>query len=188
MKRVVLDIDGVILKGGALIPGAAAAIARLHKHHIPYCFVTNGGGVLESVKAAELSHKINLPVPPQQVVLCHTPMQRLTAEFGREKVLVLGKLSCLEVRKSLYRAQYYIYFDDDYINSIESFASDANDVIFDGKCRLPSSTVSRTWLVSSSYTQSTRIFIHAEQRRRVSSFPMGQQETICSHCEKLKQL
>ena len=99
-KRVVLDIDGVIVKGGQLIDGAVVAIKDLTKHKIPYVFVTNGGGITEEAKAVELTKKIGMPISREQVVVCHTPMQKLVGRYRNDKVLVLGKPSCLDVAKA----------------------------------------------------------------------------------------
>ena len=43
---VALDVDGVLVRGGAVIPGASSALKRLVKHKVPFVFVTNGGGWL----------------------------------------------------------------------------------------------------------------------------------------------
>jgi hypothetical protein len=61
-KRVVFDIDGVLLRGGQLIPGAAVAVRKLAAARIPFVFVTNGGGMLEAAKAADLTKKLGLQV------------------------------------------------------------------------------------------------------------------------------
>jgi HAD superfamily hydrolase (TIGR01456 family) len=97
-KFVVLDIDGVILKGGSLVPGAVAAVKQLADHRIPYVFVTNGGGMTEANKAADLSKKIHLDVDPAQVILSHTPWRDLKETYAYSKVLVIGgEPRCLEV-------------------------------------------------------------------------------------------
>jgi HAD superfamily hydrolase (TIGR01456 family) len=97
-KFVVLDIDGVILKGGFLVPGAVGAVKQLADHRIPYVFVTNGGGMTEANKAADLSKKIHLDVDPAQVILSHTPWRDLKETYANSKVLVIGgQPRCLEV-------------------------------------------------------------------------------------------
>jgi len=60
---VVLDIDGVLLRGGSQIPGAKEALKQLSSSHllqnkaerVPYIVMTNGGGVTEHTKAKQLS-------------------------------------------------------------------------------------------------------------------------------------
>lgn len=98
-KSVVFDIDGVLLRGGSLINGAKQAVAKLAHSKIPFIFVTNGGGMLESQKAADLSKKLDFPVLESQVILSHTPLKRLVSQYtGR--VLILGKKECVDVAKS----------------------------------------------------------------------------------------
>ncbi|KAJ1421681.1 HAD-like domain-containing protein [Ochromonadaceae sp. CCMP2298] len=101
LKRVVFDIDGVLLRGGRLIPGAAEAVRKLAVHKIPFVFVTNGGGMLEAEKAADLTKKLGLLVAAEQVALCHSPMQMLAKRFADSRILVLGgEPRCLEVARA----------------------------------------------------------------------------------------
>ena len=100
-KFVVLDIDGVLLRGGSLIDGATKSIQRLIEHKIPYVFVTNGGGMTEAKKAQDLSKKVGIAVLESQVVLSHTPFKDLKSDFARSRVLVIGgQPRCVEVAKS----------------------------------------------------------------------------------------
>ena len=100
-KFVVLDIDGVILRGGSLIEGATKSIQRLIDHEIPYVFVTNGGGMTEAKKAQDLTKKVGINVLESQVILSHTPFKGLKKEFGHSRVLVIGgEPRCVEVAKS----------------------------------------------------------------------------------------
>ena len=72
-----LDTDGVLLRGKTPIPGASAALHSLldpatGAPAVPFCFITNGGGVSEADKAAELGRLLDLPpaaVSPGQVIL-----------------------------------------------------------------------------------------------------------------------
>jgi HAD superfamily hydrolase (TIGR01456 family) len=100
-KFVVLDIDGVLLKGGTVIDGAARAVQRLSENKIPYVFVTNGGGVKESKKAEDLTKKLGINVVPSQVIMSHTPFMNLNTKYANSKVLVVGGYpSCLEAAQS----------------------------------------------------------------------------------------
>jgi HAD superfamily hydrolase (TIGR01456 family) len=100
-KFVVLDIDGVLLKGGTVIDGAARAVQRLAEHKIPYVFVTNGGGVKESKKAEDLTKKLGINVGSSQVIMSHTPFMNLTDKYADSKVLVVGGYPhCLEAAQS----------------------------------------------------------------------------------------
>ena len=57
---------------------------------MPFVFVTNGGGVPESVKAAQLSSWFDLRIPPSLVCCSHTPMQSLLPQYRHSRVLVIG--------------------------------------------------------------------------------------------------
>ncbi len=96
---VALDIDGVILRGGQLIPGAVEAVQLLLQKQIPLVFVTNGGGMREEMKAHELSKKLGVDILPQQVILCHTPFKSLVSQYESCPVLVVGRDECVDVAK-----------------------------------------------------------------------------------------
>lgn len=109
---IVFDIDGVLVRGGAQIPGAYEVLeflARAQSHpdpekRTPYIFMTNGGGCLEQEKAHEISSVFfpGLPVPVRasQVQLSHTPMRALVPEYRDRPVLVLGSKDFVHVAKS----------------------------------------------------------------------------------------
>ena len=99
-KAVALDIDGVLLRGGVALPRAAMAVQLLDTNKIPYCFVTNGGGITEEAKSAELTKKLGVTVSPEQVILSHTPFKVIAAQHKNERVLVLGKEECMKVAAS----------------------------------------------------------------------------------------
>ncbi|RYH08727.1 TIGR01456 family HAD-type hydrolase [archaeon] len=107
-KAVALDIDGVILRGGKVIKGAHEAVKKLITAHVPFIFVSNGGGVHEEHKADQLSSKLGLHIRKEQIILCHTPFSSLARKYGSNPVLILGQESCLDVARaygfqSLYR-------------------------------------------------------------------------------------
>ena len=102
MRRAVcFDIDGVLLRGGAALPGARAALLALHVLRIPFVLMTNGGGMPERVRAEQVATALAAPVPLEwscdadrltasevetvcslvrhdgAVVLSHTPLQSL---------------------------------------------------------------------------------------------------------------
>lgn len=96
----VFDIDGVLLRGNVPLEGARASLKSLLAARVPFIFLTNGGGELESSKAAKLSKLLDLPVHPAQVVLSHTPMKPLCQQLGSARVLVLGCRDVLGVARS----------------------------------------------------------------------------------------
>ena len=82
---VVFDIDGVLLKGGAVINGAKRAVAKLAEARIPFIFVTNGGGMLESTKAADLTTKLGRKLASAHVNL--VPLARPLRSFLQSGII-----------------------------------------------------------------------------------------------------
>jgi HAD superfamily hydrolase (TIGR01456 family) len=105
---VALDIDGVLLRGSSVIPGAQRALSALYgnnalKRRFPVIFLTNGGGVTEAAKARELEHKLGIPISPDQVVLSHSPMRALIQSqhnLNNGHVLLVGRDSVRDVAES----------------------------------------------------------------------------------------
>ena len=79
-----------LLRGEGVLAGAPEALQLLHACGIPHVFLTNGGGVLESAKAAQLADALGVPVAPEQVIVSHSPMRPLAEKYAGQKVLVLG--------------------------------------------------------------------------------------------------
>jgi HAD superfamily hydrolase (TIGR01456 family) len=96
----VFDIDGVLLRGNTPLANAARTLRALSGSRIPFILLTNGGGELESVKAAKLSKALGFPLHPLQVVLSHTPMRPLCASLSPHRVLVLGCRDAMGVARA----------------------------------------------------------------------------------------
>ncbi|KAK8805881.1 hypothetical protein WA158_002537 [Blastocystis sp. Blastoise] len=94
---IACDIDGVLLKGKQLIPRSDDAIRFLQDKKIPFCFMTNGGGLLESDRIHFLEEKLHTHLDPNQIIQSHTPMQELLSQYRNKKILVLGSKQYLEV-------------------------------------------------------------------------------------------
>lgn len=87
------DIDGVLLNGPNTIPQAPSAIRMLngdnkYRIHVPYIFVTNGGGKPEVERAENLSQRLGCDISVDQIIQGHTPMRMLCDTY--ENVLVVG--------------------------------------------------------------------------------------------------
>ncbi|KAK9693800.1 hypothetical protein K7432_013711 [Basidiobolus ranarum] len=100
-----LDVDGVIVKGDSVIPEAVEALRKLNgenkwKKKIPYVFLTNGGGLTEEAKAADLASKIGYEVTKEQIILSHSPLQAWSKKYEDEPVLVVGREACKNVAHS----------------------------------------------------------------------------------------
>ncbi|KAI8839891.1 HAD-like domain-containing protein, partial [Chytridium lagenaria] len=94
---IVFDIDGVLIKGKKVLPEAVRALKKLKADRIPFIFLTNGGGVPEERRAVELSKKFDIEIPPEMVILSHSPMASLSNRFRDDNVLILGKDTCKDV-------------------------------------------------------------------------------------------
>ncbi|RMZ89567.1 hypothetical protein DV736_g3221, partial [Chaetothyriales sp. CBS 134916] len=87
------DIDGVLIKGGDVIPEAIEAMKVLNGENdygvkVPYIFVTNGGGKTEEERCIQLSKQLQLEVSPAQFLCGHTPMREMVEKY--HTVLVVG--------------------------------------------------------------------------------------------------
>lgn len=87
------DIDGVLIRGGKVIPEAVDAFKMLNGGNdygikVPYIFVTNGGGKTEQERCLQLSNQLQIEVSPGQFICGHTPMRELAQKF--HTVLVVG--------------------------------------------------------------------------------------------------
>ena len=98
-KGVAIDIDGVLYRSGIVFPRTVEAMKLLESSTIPFVFVTNGGGVTEDQKSAELTKKIGIRVRPEQVVLAHTPFCKIS-HYKNQRILVVGHEGCLDVARS----------------------------------------------------------------------------------------
>lgn len=90
-RAVVFDVDGVLLRGNTRLPFTPRILARLKESKVPYMFLTNGGGVLESEKARQLSKLFETDISEKEVCLSHTPMKGLVDSYKDKLVLVTGK-------------------------------------------------------------------------------------------------
>ncbi|KAF7207439.1 haloacid dehalogenase-like hydrolase domain-containing 5 [Nothobranchius furzeri] len=91
---VLFDVDGVLLRGGSVIPAARRAIRKLVDQNnnflFPVVFVTNAGSCLKHHKAQQLSRLLDVQVTPEQVVLSHSPLHMMKS-FHDKCVLVSGQ-------------------------------------------------------------------------------------------------
>lgn len=97
---IVFDIDGVLVKGKNVLPETLKTLKLLNTLHIPFVFLTNGGGKTEKKKAQELSQRFQVPIREEQIILGHSPMKMIPDEIKEKMALVIGPDSCKEVAKS----------------------------------------------------------------------------------------
>ncbi|KAJ3405824.1 Haloacid dehalogenase-like hydrolase domain-containing 5 [Chytriomyces hyalinus] len=94
---IAFDIDGVLIRGKRVLPQAIRAIRRVQDARVPFVLLTNGGGTTEAAKAKELSRVLDSDIRASQMVLAHTPMAPLAANYSNvnsNAVLILGKSEC----------------------------------------------------------------------------------------------
>jgi len=104
---VCFDIDGVLLRGKTLIPGAREAIEKLMnkektKFVVPTVFCTNGFG-LKKVKADQLTEILQIKISANQLIMSQSPLESMTS-LHNKVCLVSGPDhdgGCLQVAKNL---------------------------------------------------------------------------------------
>ncbi|KAL6123810.1 hypothetical protein ACLB2K_076327 [Fragaria x ananassa] len=119
---IAFDIDGVILGGRAPIGHSPRALRKLYGDSgnlkVPFVFLTNGGGIPESRRAAELSEVLGVNILPSQVVQGHTPFRTLLRRYENELIVAVGKgepalvMSEYGFKKVLSLDEYASYFKD----------------------------------------------------------------------------
>ncbi|KAH3674219.1 hypothetical protein WICMUC_003461 [Wickerhamomyces mucosus] len=82
-------MDGVLLKGSKVVPGASEALKLLDERRISWILMTNGGGISESQRASVLTDKLKLKIDVEQIVQSHTPLKALPGKES-QTVLVIG--------------------------------------------------------------------------------------------------
>jgi HAD superfamily hydrolase (TIGR01456 family) len=101
LPSFVFDIDGVLLRGPNVLQPALEAMRKIYDDgggwRYPTAFLTNGGGMLESEKAKQLSEKLHVEVKSEQVILSHSPMRGLAETLSDRPVLLSGRGKVMEV-------------------------------------------------------------------------------------------
>ena len=67
MRALLLDLDGVIVLKGELLPGAGDALARLEQRRIPFRIVTNTS-LISRASLAHWSRRLGSPIPPERIM------------------------------------------------------------------------------------------------------------------------
>uniref|UniRef100_A0A3Q3X5H1 Haloacid dehalogenase like hydrolase domain containing 5 n=1 Tax=Mola mola TaxID=94237 RepID=A0A3Q3X5H1_MOLML len=101
---VLFDVDGVLLRGGSVIPAAQRAFRKIVDQNnnflFPVVFVTNAGSCQRHQKAEQLSHLLEVQIAPEQVVLSHSPLQMLKS-FHDKCILVSGQGPVMDIANTL---------------------------------------------------------------------------------------
>ncbi|XP_047439140.1 haloacid dehalogenase-like hydrolase domain-containing 5 isoform X2 [Mugil cephalus] len=101
---ILLDVDGVLLRGGDVLPAARRAFRKLLDPNdnflFPVVFVTNAGSCQRRDKAQQLSRLLDVQIVPEQVVLSHSPLQAMKT-FHDKCVLVSGQGPVTHIARDL---------------------------------------------------------------------------------------
>ncbi|XP_059925493.1 haloacid dehalogenase-like hydrolase domain-containing 5 [Gadus macrocephalus] len=101
---LLVDVDGVLLRGRSVIPAARRVFQRLQDaaghFRLPVVFVTNAGSCLRHNKAQQLSDMLGIKVTPDQVLLSHGPLQMFQS-FHEKCVLVSGQGPVADIAQDL---------------------------------------------------------------------------------------
>ncbi|KAH7947030.1 hypothetical protein HPB52_007427 [Rhipicephalus sanguineus] len=91
---LLLDIDGVIVRGRKVISHAVKAFQKLvdskGRFRVPTIFVTNAGNSRRQDKADQLSKWLGVHITEQQVVMSHSPL-RMFQQFHDKHCLISGQ-------------------------------------------------------------------------------------------------
>ncbi|XP_061788757.1 haloacid dehalogenase-like hydrolase domain-containing 5 [Nerophis lumbriciformis] len=101
---LLFDVDGVLVRGGSLIPAARRAFRKLLDQNnnflFPVVFVTNAGSCQRQHKAQQLSRLLDVQIAPEQVVLSYSPLEMLRS-FHDKCVLVSGQGPVVDIASTL---------------------------------------------------------------------------------------
>lgn len=143
LPAVVIDIDGVIVKGRSIIGNSPNVIRALlepyseHRVNIPFVLMTNGGGLPEPAKAEDINRRLNLPkeechgkrkLEGDHMILCHSPLRDpLILDLYRDKhVIVTGMYEELDValyygyNKAIHVEELAVLYSDQIPNDLAS--------------------------------------------------------------------
>jgi HAD superfamily hydrolase (TIGR01450 family) len=96
VRGLVLDLDGVLILSGALIPGAQEALAELDARGFPYVIGTNMSLASRATLSRELTRG-GLPVPAERIVnAASTAASLARRRFGREPIYVMGSADAMD--------------------------------------------------------------------------------------------
>lgn len=91
MKRIdglLIDLDGTIWEGDALVPGAAEAVGRLRRREMPHLFTTNTSRMSRRDVVGRLE-RLGLTVEPERVLTAPLAAARWLRREGLSRVMLL---------------------------------------------------------------------------------------------------
>ncbi|XP_072328659.1 haloacid dehalogenase-like hydrolase domain-containing 5 isoform X1 [Scyliorhinus torazame] len=101
---LLVDIDGVLVRGKTPIPAARKAFKKLMNMKgeflVPVVFVTNSGNCVRQTKADQLTQVLGVPISQDQVMMAHSPL-RMFKHYHDKCVLVSGQGPVMDIAKSI---------------------------------------------------------------------------------------
>jgi HAD superfamily hydrolase (TIGR01458 family) len=95
VKALLVAVDGTLCQRGALVPGAAAALAALERRGVAYRFVTNTTSRPRSAIVGELA-AMGLPVDPERLFTAPRAARDLLVARGLARCMMLVPEALLE--------------------------------------------------------------------------------------------
>ena len=84
-----------------IFPYAHRTISKVISHNIPFVFITNNGGRIETIKYYDILSKLNLKnnskINEYQLILSHTPLKYHLKPYKNKLILCCGNKSCHQI-------------------------------------------------------------------------------------------
>jgi 4-nitrophenyl phosphatase len=91
LRGFIFDMDGVIYRGNAVLPGAAEFVANLRRAHIPFIFLTNNSTTPADKVAARLVG-MGIPAAPREVLTsADVTAATVAGQLAGRRALVIGE-------------------------------------------------------------------------------------------------
>ncbi|MCF6176845.1 MAG: HAD-IIA family hydrolase [Victivallaceae bacterium] len=74
-KAILFDVDGTLISGPQLMPGADRMISWLREHHYPFALLTNDGNHSPQEKS-NLLQRCKLDIAPEEIVSCSMALNK----------------------------------------------------------------------------------------------------------------
>ena len=93
LKAVLFDVDGTVVSGRDMMPGADKVIEFLRKKNTPFLFLTNDGNHSTSQKARRIS-RAGVEVQPEEIISCSHALSDFVEQnsLAGSKAFVMGEL------------------------------------------------------------------------------------------------
>lgn len=93
IRALVLDLDGTLVEGGRLLPGAALLLGEAVRRGIPFVVGTNTTSTTASHLSAGLS-SMGLPVPVERILTPAAVLRGIVADRGIRNARVIRSAAC----------------------------------------------------------------------------------------------